>query len=111
MSTLIEARGLTTGYGKVALVRDIDLRVDAGEVVALFGANGAGKTTTLLTLAGELAPLEGEVHFLGSPTRAPMHARCRQDPEEEPARQHGRGPGPGRGEFRGRDDRWTGVPV
>ncbi len=76
-STLIEARGLSAGYGKMAVVRDLDLRVDAGEVVALIGANGAGKTTTLLTLAGELPPLEGEVHFLGAATRSPMHARCR----------------------------------
>ena len=53
----------------MAVVREIDLRVDAGEVVALIGANGAGKTTTLLTLAGELAPIEGEVRFLGEPTR------------------------------------------
>jgi branched-chain amino acid transport system ATP-binding protein len=75
--TLIEAKGLSAGYGKMAVVRDIDVRVDAGEVVALIGPNGAGKTTTLLTLAGELAPLEGEVHFLGTPTRSPMHARCR----------------------------------
>jgi branched-chain amino acid transport system ATP-binding protein len=75
---LIEAVGLSTGYGKVAMVRDVDLHVDAGEVVALIGANGAGKTTTLLTLAGELTPLAGEVRFMGSPTKAPMHARCRQ---------------------------------
>jgi branched-chain amino acid transport system ATP-binding protein len=75
--TLIEAQGLSAGYGKMAVVRDVDLRVDAGEVVALIGANGVGKTTTLLTLAGELAPLAGEVRFLGKPTRSPMHARCR----------------------------------
>jgi branched-chain amino acid transport system ATP-binding protein len=75
--TLIEASGVSAGYGKMAVVRDIDLRVDAGEVVALFGANGAGKTTTLLTLAGELTPLEGEVRFLGEPTRSAMHVRCR----------------------------------
>ena len=61
----------------MAVVRELDLRVDAGEVVALIGANGAGKTTTLLTLAGELTPLDGEVRFLGEPTTAPMHARCR----------------------------------
>jgi len=76
-NTLIEARGLSAGYGKMSVVRDLDLRVDAGEVVALIGANGAGKTTTLLTLAGELPPRDGEVWFLGAPTRAPMHRRCR----------------------------------
>ena len=59
---------MSAGYGKMAVVREVDLRVDAGEVVALIGANGAGKTTTLLTLAGELAPMEGEVRFLGEPT-------------------------------------------
>jgi branched-chain amino acid transport system ATP-binding protein len=75
--TLIEARGLSAGYGKMAVVREVDLRVDAGEVVALIGPNGAGKTTTLLTLAGELPPLEGEVRFLGEPSRSPMHVRCR----------------------------------
>ncbi len=75
--TLIEARGLSAGYGKMAVIHDIDLRVDAGEVVALLGSNGAGKTTTLLTLAGELTPRAGEVKFLGVPTRSPMHKRCR----------------------------------
>jgi branched-chain amino acid transport system ATP-binding protein len=77
VTTLIEATGLSAGYGKMAVVHGVDLRVDAGEVVALLGANGAGKTTTLLTLAGELSPMEGEVRFLGSPTRSPMHVRCR----------------------------------
>jgi branched-chain amino acid transport system ATP-binding protein len=75
--TLIAAKGLSAGYGKMAVVHDVDLRVDAGEVVALLGPNGAGKTTTLLTLAGELTPLAGEVEFLGTPTKAPMHVRCR----------------------------------
>jgi branched-chain amino acid transport system ATP-binding protein len=74
---LIEATGVSAGYGKMAVIRDVDLRVDAGEIVALIGPNGAGKTTTLLTLAGELTPMAGEVSFLGVPTRAPMHARCR----------------------------------
>ncbi len=73
----IECTGLSAGYGSMAVVRDLDLHVDAGEVVALLGANGAGKTTTLLTLAGELAPLAGEVRLRGRPATAPMHARCR----------------------------------
>lgn len=75
--TLVEARGLSAGYGKMAVVRELDLRVAAGEVVALVGANGAGKTTTLLTLGGELTPLAGEVRFLGAATTSPMHVRCR----------------------------------
>jgi len=75
--TLIEAVGLSAGYGKMAVVREVDLHVGPGEVVALLGANGAGKTTTLLTLAGELSPIEGEVRFLGEPCKSPMHARCR----------------------------------
>jgi branched-chain amino acid transport system ATP-binding protein len=48
----------------VPVIRDLDLEVGAGEVVAVLGPNGAGKTTTLLTLAGLLAPIRGEA-FLG----------------------------------------------
>jgi branched-chain amino acid transport system ATP-binding protein len=73
----IECVGLSAGYGSMAVVRDLDLHVEAGEVVALLGANGAGKTTTLLTLAGELPPLAGEVRLHGQATKAAMHARCR----------------------------------
>lgn len=75
---LIEARSLSAGYGKMAVVHDLDLSVGPGEVVAVMGPNGAGKTTTLLTLAGELSPLGGEVAFLGSRTTSPMHSRCRR---------------------------------
>jgi branched-chain amino acid transport system ATP-binding protein len=64
---LVEVRGLHAGYGGIAVVRDLDLHVDAGEVVALLGPNGAGKTTTLLTLSGLLAPIEGTVVVLGEP--------------------------------------------
>ena len=47
-------------------------------MVALLGANGAGKTTTLLTLAGELAPLGGEVLMDGERTTAPLYRRARK---------------------------------
>ena len=76
--TVLECRDLSTGYGHVTVVRDLNLRVDAGEVVALLGPNGAGKTTTLLTLAGELTPMTGEVHLLGQRTTASMDKRCRR---------------------------------
>jgi branched-chain amino acid transport system ATP-binding protein len=77
-TVLLEARGLSCGYGNMSVVRDLDLPIVAGEIAALIGPNGAGKTTTLLTLAGELAPIGGEVWWQGQATTAPMHRRCRQ---------------------------------
>jgi branched-chain amino acid transport system ATP-binding protein len=75
---LIEARALSAGYGSQPVLRDLDLEVRPGEVVALLGPNGAGKTTTLRALSGELAPMGGEVRWLGDTTRAPLHRRARQ---------------------------------
>lgn len=75
---VLQLVGLTAGYGDLAAVREVNLCVNAGEVIALFGPNGAGKTTTLLTIAGELPPLAGEVRIGGRATRAPLHRRVRQ---------------------------------
>jgi len=61
----LDVRQLTAGYRGVAVVRDVDLHVDAGEVVALLGANGAGKTTVLLTISGLLPRIAGEIDVLG----------------------------------------------
>jgi branched-chain amino acid transport system ATP-binding protein len=77
MTALIEARGMSTGYAGQAVVRDLDLAVQPGEVVCLLGPNGAGKTTTLLALSGELPLLKGEVLLNGKPTTAPLHRRAR----------------------------------
>lgn len=74
---LLEARDMCAGYGGVEIVRNLSLKVFPGEVVALLGANGAGKTTTMLTLAGELKPLGGEILLKGLPTTAPLHKRAR----------------------------------
>jgi branched-chain amino acid transport system ATP-binding protein len=76
--SLLECRGLAAGYGAVAVVRDLDLHVDPGEVVALIGPNGAGKTTTLLTLAGELPAVAGDVYFGGVAKKAPLFRRARR---------------------------------
>jgi branched-chain amino acid transport system ATP-binding protein len=73
----LEARQVTAGYGRQAVIHDITLHVEAGEVVALLGANGAGKTTTLLTLAGELPPMAGEVLLHGTPTKEALFRRAR----------------------------------
>jgi branched-chain amino acid transport system ATP-binding protein len=77
-SIVLEARGLTAGYGEAPCVRDVDLKVQEGEIVALLGPNGAGKTTTLLAVAGALAPMGGEIRWMGCATRAPLHRRVRQ---------------------------------
>ncbi|WP_419842730.1 ABC transporter ATP-binding protein [Candidatus Poriferisodalis sp.] len=61
----IAISGLHAGYGGVAVVRDLDLSVRPGEVVALLGPNGAGKTTTLLTVSGLIKPLAGQVRIDG----------------------------------------------
>jgi branched-chain amino acid transport system ATP-binding protein len=73
----LEARGIAAGYGPEPVIHDIDISVRPGEVVSLLGANGAGKTTTLLTLAGELPLLRGEVAIDGNVTKAPLYTRAR----------------------------------
>ena len=61
---LLKVAGLHTGYGKIGVLRGIDLSIGAGEVVALLGPNGAGKTTLLRAISG-LLPWSGAVHFDG----------------------------------------------
>ena len=48
---VLEARKMSVGYGTVSVIKDLDLTVGRGEVVALLGVNGAGKTTTIGKLA------------------------------------------------------------
>ncbi len=62
---LLEVRGLDAGYNGFPVVRDLDLTVRSGEVVALLGSNGAGKTTTLSAIAGLITPMGGTVTFAG----------------------------------------------
>jgi branched-chain amino acid transport system ATP-binding protein len=61
---LLELARLNAGYGHRRVLHDVDLCVDAGEIVALLGANGAGKTTTLRAICGVI-PRDGELNFLG----------------------------------------------
>ena len=61
---LLEVAGLSAGYGKIVVLRDVALTVGAGEAVALLGPNGAGKTTLLRAVSG-LLPRTGQVKFAG----------------------------------------------
>ncbi|MGZ4335112.1 MAG: ABC transporter ATP-binding protein [Gaiellaceae bacterium] len=63
---LLTLEGLTAGYDGAAVIRDVELEVAAGEVVALLGPNGAGKTTTLRAVSGLVKPLAGRVVFSGA---------------------------------------------
>jgi branched-chain amino acid transport system ATP-binding protein len=69
---------VTAGYDNAAVVRDMELTVAPGEVVALLGANGAGKTTTLRTISGIIKPMSGEIRYMGEDmisVSPPMRAR------------------------------------
>jgi branched-chain amino acid transport system ATP-binding protein len=62
---VLEIDDIHAGYGKIAVVRDLSISVDAGEVVALLGPNGAGKTTTLLSVSGVVRPTRGAIKVCG----------------------------------------------
>jgi branched-chain amino acid transport system ATP-binding protein len=61
----LAVRDLQAGYQGVPVVRELNLEVRPGEVVALLGPNGAGKTTTLETIAGLHRPISGTVELSG----------------------------------------------
>jgi ABC-type branched-subunit amino acid transport system ATPase component len=62
---VLSIEGLTAGYDKAPVIRDLELTVGPGEVVALLGSNGAGKTTTLRVISGLIRPMSGRVVFAG----------------------------------------------
>jgi branched-chain amino acid transport system ATP-binding protein len=66
MTAMLETRGLVGGYGKIVAFRGLDLSLDGGQVLAVLGPNGAGKTTLMMTLAGLLDRIEGDVLLNGS---------------------------------------------
>lgn len=63
--SLLEVKGLNSYYGDSHILFDVDLCVEAHEVVALLGRNGAGKSTTLKSLMGMLKPRSGSILFGG----------------------------------------------
>ena len=58
----VDLRGLTKRFGAIAVVDQVSLRINHGQLVCLLGPSGCGKTTTLRLIAGFLEPSDGEIH-------------------------------------------------
>lgn len=67
MAALLEIDRLSVNYGPIPAVRDVSLRLEEGETLAVIGPNGAGKSTITLAVAGALRPRSGRVIFDGKP--------------------------------------------
>jgi ABC-type branched-subunit amino acid transport system ATPase component len=76
---VLAIEGLAAGYDGAPVVRDLDLTVGVGEVVALLGPNGAGKTTTLKAISGIVHPLAGRIVYAGADTRGVAPERMARD--------------------------------
>ncbi len=66
MTPLLQARGLSAGYGESRVLHGIDLTLHAGEAIGLMGRNGMGKTTLIRALIGQLPARPGEVLLDGA---------------------------------------------
>jgi ABC-type branched-subunit amino acid transport system ATPase component len=72
----LRARDLSSGYGKMPVIHDVNLGVEEGEFVVVLGPNGAGKTTLMRTLARLLPVLSGTVELEGRPINRWNEARA-----------------------------------
>ncbi len=75
---LLEARNLAKSYSKRAIVKDVNIAVEAGQVVGLLGPNGAGKTTCFYMIVGLVKADRGYIYINGSDiSNLPMHGRAK----------------------------------
>jgi NitT/TauT family transport system ATP-binding protein len=79
----LEASGLAHGFGDVAVIDELDLRVAAGEVVGLVGPSGCGKSTLLELVAGLLEPTSGSITVDGETDPAGRLERCVLMPQSD----------------------------
>jgi len=74
VNQVLQVKDLSSGYGKVTILRDINFQIEENEVVAVIGSNGAGKTTLLKTISKLISPFAGEIIFEGqNVTKYPPH--------------------------------------
>ena len=62
---MLEIQGLQVNYGVIQAVKQLNLDIYSGEIVALIGTNGSGKTTTLRSISGLIQSVEGSIRFNG----------------------------------------------
>ena len=71
-SILLKMQDVSVGYGRQAILSNIDLSLERGAFIGLIGANGSGKSTLIRTILGLLPPLSGRMEFLGAPASSPV---------------------------------------
>lgn len=62
---LLSAEGIKSGYGEMEILHGVNMRLEAGEIIAVLGPNGAGKSTLIKTIFGLLKPSAGTIRFRG----------------------------------------------
>ena len=62
---LLEMKGIQKSFGHVQVLKDVNLEINKGEIVALIGDNGAGKSTLIKLITGVHTPTAGEIYFKG----------------------------------------------
>jgi len=78
MVAVIESRGITAGYGKAVIIRDVNLKVEEGKITAIVGPNGSGKSTFLKTVFGLTRVFKGSIMYDGKDvTRLAPEERAR----------------------------------
>ena len=65
MPAMLDIKNLSVSYGAIEALRDVNLSVEKGSIVAILGANGAGKSTLLKTISGLVKPKSGSITLAG----------------------------------------------
>lgn len=74
---MLKVEGLESGYGKVKIIRGIDMHVKNGEIISIIGRNGVGKTTFMKTVMGLIRPMQGSIWYKNKDfTKQLVHTRA-----------------------------------
>jgi branched-chain amino acid transport system ATP-binding protein len=79
MSTVLEVKKVSSGYGEVQILWDVSIALEKGKLTSMVGGNGVGKTTLMRTMVGLLKPWQGTITFNGQDvTSLPAYAKASQ---------------------------------